>query len=295
MRPRRIVGAFVIAVAAASCGGRVRPTPAPTAGPPPQAEPPRPTAAATSPADRFAFLPGPAAYDVRTEATIEMTAGPTQERGRETVTTSARVDYEVTPGTRGVALKGQVTALAVQASSRITGGAPMSTADVRVRGTIDARGARLDVDGPTLGCATPEGAAQAAALAAARETVIHVPATIAVGTRWRDSASVATCRGPITGTASTSARYEVTGIDGNLVHVRRETTTTLRGGGFAGGKTVSVSGGGTGAAAIDLDAARGRLVRLDGESRTTVSVGLPDGARQFVQQTRTQVRRRDGA
>jgi hypothetical protein len=105
---------------------------------------------------------------------------------------------------------------------------------------------------------------------------------------------VTTCRGPIGTLVTTAARYEVTAIDGTRVRVRRDATMTMRGGGIAGGRSVTLSGDGTGSATIELDAARGRLARLDGETRTTVTVNLPDGPRQFNQQVRTRVAARDG-
>jgi hypothetical protein len=53
-----------------------------------------------------------------------------------------------------------------------------------------------------------------------------------------------------------------------------------------------VTGSGDGVATIELDAGAGRLTRIDGESHAMVTVALPDGARQFTQQVRTEVRSR---
>ncbi len=245
---------------------------------------------------RFALLPGAASYDVRTDATVEMTAGPAGERGRETVASAARVDYVLATASRTVTFNGQVAGLAVQSSQRIAGATPPQPAPtpVRFRGVADARTARVDADSPVLGCLSTEGAAQQAALAAARETVVPVPASLTVAARWRDSTTTLTCRGPVPATVTTVASYQVIAIDGTRVRLRRDVTTTVRGGGIAGGRSVTVSGAGVGSATIELDATVGRLTRLDGDVRTTITVTLPDGARQFVQQAATHVQARDG-
>jgi len=242
------------------------------------------------------FLPGAAAYDVRSESTVEMTTGPQAERGRERVTTTARVAYEITvprAGAGSTGISGQVDALAMDASSRIGGTpAPGGAAPIRFHGSVDARGVHLDPDAPTLGCALAGAVMQAAALSAARETLLRVPPNVAVATRWRDSVSTITCRGPVTTTVTTVARYEVTAIDGPTVHVRRDVTVRLRGQAIAGGRSVTVTGSGAGTATLELDVALGRLRRVDGETRTTVTVALPDGAREFAQQVHTEVRAR---
>ena len=96
--------------------------------------------------------------------------------------------------------------------------------------------------------------------------------------------------------ASEAAVLEWSQIDlaKGLMQVRRlkngtPATHTMRGGGIAGGRNVTLSGSGTGAATLELDATRGRLVRSDGETRSSVTVTLPDGPRQFAQQIRTRV------
>ncbi|AHG88678.1 hypothetical protein J421_1141 [Gemmatirosa kalamazoonensis] len=289
LRPGR---SLVIAGALAACGPRARPTrPTPTPAPTPEPAAPTPTAAPA--ATRFAYLGGSASYDVRSESSVEMTAGPDAERGRERATVTAQVTYELTPSARGpVAVRGQVDALSMDASSRIGGATPPPAEPVRFQGWIDGRGPRLDAQGAVFGCVGPAGTAQAAGIAAAREAALYVPAIVAVSAKWRDSATVVTCRGPVPTTVTTVARYEITAIDGARVQVRRETTLRMRGQAIAGGRSVSVTGTGEGTAAIELDATLGRLTRIDGDMRATVTVTLPDGARAFAQQIHTEVRRR---
>ena len=266
-----------------------RPTPAPTTPPPSTVTPPPSTSSAPV---RFAYAAGPAAYDVRTESTIELTGGPESERGRETVSSAARVSYVVAPSARGTTITGQVDGFAVEASARVSGGVADPPATVRFRGTVDARGATVERDGAAPGCAAPTGAAEASALARARETVVRLPSPVTTGARWRDSVVISTCRSQLPATVTTVATYQVTAVEGSTVRVRRQTTTTVRGQGIAGGRAVSMSGAGAEDATLELDAALGRLVRVDGEGRSTITVSLPDGSRQFDQRTKLTVRAR---
>jgi hypothetical protein len=259
-------------------------TPAPTTSAPAPAGSTGPTGSAAS--ARFAFAPGVAAYDVRTEATIELASGPESERGRESVTSTGRVTYTIAAAGRGLTIGGQIDGFAAQASSRVTGGASDPAVTVRFRGAIDARGAMVEREGPSPACATGTGAAESAAVAAARETVIRMPAALTVGARWRDSVVIAGCRSQLPTTSVVVARYEIMGIEGARVRLRRQSATSLRGQGIAGGRTVTLAGEGAEDATLEVDATRGRLVKVDGEGRATISVTLPDGARQFTQRTK---------
>lgn len=279
----------------AACGGGLTPTPAPSPAPtnrPATTTTSTPATPAATAATRFAYTVGTASYDVRTESSVELTSGPETERGKESITAAGQVTYAVTPNARGVAVAGEVQGFASQASARVNGGPADPPATVRFRGTVDARGVAVDRDGASSGCTTPMGAAEAAAITVARETIIGVPNPIAVGARWRDSSVVATCRSQLPATVTTVARYEITSIDGNRVKVRRQGTTSVRGQGIAGGRSVSLSGAGTDEITYEMDAERGRLVRGDGDSRSTITVSLPDGARQFTQRTTLAVRLR---
>src|SRR5689334_16715896 len=73
LRPGRLVALLALA----GCGPRVATAPPPAAPPTPTPEPATPAPTTTAPAaTRFAFLPGAASYDVRSESTVEMTSGP---------------------------------------------------------------------------------------------------------------------------------------------------------------------------------------------------------------------------
>jgi hypothetical protein len=228
---------------------------------------------------------------VRTEAEVEH-AGE-----RERVETTALVTLAVLPGTgagggRGVSAR--VDSLRVRASARVAGDAAGPTAapapPVAVRGTIGARGAvRLESEAGVAGCASPGGSAALTALGLAREVVPRVPATLTAGLRWRDTSSVAACAGPLPVAVQVVAAYEVEGAAGGVVRVRRRTTSTLHGQGFAGGQSVRVAGSGSAEALLLLDASRGALREASGEGRGTVSTTIGVATQTFEQRTRISV------
>ncbi len=258
----------------------------------PTPAPPRPSESA--PADglgagpwHFAWGAGAQRYLVRSEA--EVARGSERER----VESEAQVTLAVQPagsgGTR--AISGRVDSLRVRASERVAGtaAAPPSTS-VAVRGTIAARGAvRLESDAAAAGCASAAGAAAATALGLAREAVPRVPATLSVGARWADTTSVAGCAGPLPVTVRAVSAYEVEGAAGGAVRVRRRTTSTVRGQGFAGGQSVRVQGSGSAEALLLLDPVRGALREVTGEGRATFSTTVGAAAQTFEQRTRVRV------
>jgi hypothetical protein len=225
---------------------------------------------------------------VRTEAEVE-NAGE-----RERVETSAVVTLAVLPGpgaAGGRGVSARVDSLRVRASARVAGDAPApAVAPVTIRGTIGTRGApRLASDAAAAGCASPGGSAALTALGLAREVVPRVPATLTAGLRWRDSASVAGCAGPLPVAVQVVAAYEVEGAAGGVVRVRRRTTSTLRGHGFAGGQSVRVAGSGSAEALLLLDASRGALREASGEGRATLSTTVGTTVQTFGQRTRISV------
>jgi hypothetical protein len=251
-------------------------------------------------AGRFTYAPGTYHYEVRTDASVEL-AG---TRERESVGTVAHLAYTVARDARGVAIAGQVDSVAVQASARVAGDVTARpSAPVRFRGTVDptppragqtARGAALELVGGGPRCTLPEGAVQAAALAAAREAVVRVPASIAVGTQWRDSTTAPGCSGEIATAVTVVSRYEVVGqatVDGTpAARLRRETSVTVRGQGFARGQPVVVTGTGAGSGSVYVDAAGGRVLGGESETRSTVRVIVGrEPAREFAQHTKTRM------
>lgn len=293
--------AAALATLLAACAGRATPpsSPAPT----PRAPTPTPAPAPAPAADaatawRFAWSTTAQTFAVRTEADVERTDGggaSEQERVESLAQVTLAVQTAGTGGTRAVAAR--VDSLRVRASERVAGGAtpPAPATGIGLRGTISARGAvRLDAvnAGALGGCTTPAGAQAVTALAIARETLPRIPAALTLGARWTDTLTTASCAGPVPVAVQTVAAYEIEGRDGALLRVRRRTTSSLRGQGFAGGQAVRVTGTGTGDALLRLDPTRGALRDVGGEGRTTLTMTLGTTTQTFVQRTRLRVEAR---
>jgi hypothetical protein len=261
---------------------------------------------------RFARSAGAQVTDVRVEADVER-AAPDGRAETERVETSAIVSLLLARGAAGeITVSGRVDSLTVRAGARVRGSAPSTAGGgVRLRGALDARGtARLELEsvaGVDARCATPGRAESIVALALAHEGLPRVPAALAVGTRWRDTSTVAGCAGPVPLRVQTAATYEVLGAPdaaawqsvaslsagleaASVVRVRRQTVSTLRGQGFAASRFASVAGSGTGDGVLLLDAASGRLLSLDESAQSTFALTLVGEAPQrFTQRVRTRV------
>jgi hypothetical protein len=283
----------------AACAGRA-PSPAPAPAPTPRAPAPAATPAPAPATDaatawRFDWSTTAQHFVVRTEADVERSGGTAE---RERVESAAQVTLAIqTAGTGSArAVAARVDSLRVRTSERIAGGAASSPASgVGVRGTVSARGAvRLEVVNATAlgGCTTPAGAQAVVAVALARETLPRIPAALTVGARWRDTLATATCAGPVPVAVQSVAAYEVEGRDGALLRVRRRTTSTLRGQGFAGGQAVRVTGTGTADATLRLDPALGALRDVAGEGRTTMAMTIGTATHTFEQRARLRVEAR---
>ena len=247
----------------------------------------RPTASAW----RFAWAGGARQYDVVVEASVE-----DQGREQERVVTRSLVTTELEPTASGVAVRGSVDALAVEASERVTGGAAAEWEPVRFAGAIDARSVRVSAADPgaELRCGTPI----PSAVAVARETVPRIPAgTLTVGMRWQDSTVVTSCRSLVPTTARTLHSYEVVSAEfldsgAEVLRIRRRTITRTQGRGLARGRPTTVTGTADSDAALLVEPGAGRLVAIDADTRATLTVTLPEGARSFVQTGRVTVRGR---
>lgn len=295
-------------LSAAACASRPEPgsvpAPAPAPSPAPRtgdvARPGTTVAGVETRADRrptatswrFAWGTGARSYEVTVEAALEDAA-----REQERVVTRAIITSALETVGRGVAVRGTVDSLTVDASARVAGeSAAPAWEPVRFTGTSDSRGVRIEAADPgaELRCATPI----AAAVAMARAILPRVPAaTLSVGTRWQDSSSVESCRSLVPTTTRTVHRYEVVSAEytddgAEVLRVRRRSSTAVRGQGLARGRPTSVVGAGEGEATLLLAPTDGRLVAIDGETRTTLTVTLPEGARSFTQVAREAVRER---
>ncbi len=123
--------------------------------------------------------------------------------------------------------------------------------------------------------------------------MVAVPASLAIGSTWRDTAAVTTCRGEIPVTSHAVREYIVEGPDTvagvPAIRVRRLSTWTLGGSGTEGGQPVALSGTGRGTATLHLSPGLGALLSAIGTARVTLTVETPRGPVPFRQQVEQRI------
>jgi hypothetical protein len=145
---------------------------------------------------------------------------------------------------------------------------------------------------PDSACVAPD----APLIALARDVLVPLPFSVALGHAWQDTVRTTTCRAGIPVTTTAVRSYRVMGPserDGaQALAVSRATQITMTGQGTPRGQTVTVVGGGQGAGALFLDVAGGRY--LGGVDSSTVELTITNGmqTRRFVQQARQETRLR---
>lgn len=210
--------------------------------------PPRPQRAIARPTD-------PRSYVIESHARVDARA----DTLASSDTVAARLRLTVTP--RGAALDVSIEEYALIRS----GGAPFTLATpVRVLGRFDEHGG-LAFQGAGLDdCRAPT----ASIADATRDLWVRMPAEVAVGDVWRDSAHYVVCRDGVPLGATVVRDYRVTAIvdapDDESVTIARRTTVALRGEGLLRRDTVGVTARGTGDATLIWSARTGWLVEATG-------------------------------
>lgn len=286
--------------ALAGCASGPALTPAPSPTPVGAA----PTAAPRAARFRIPLVTGTAGYDVRVRTELERdSAGRTE---RDVVESSARVELMVRRDPRGF-LRGagrvdsfivrgngatmRTTAASAMASTSVA--APLFTS-VAIDAVLDSTQLRTIVRPPLANeCDRPE----AAAAGMARELLVRLPESIAVGDRWRDSLVTLVCRGGVPMTMRTIIESVVMGTsDGDrTLRLQRTLATTLQGTNRSPWRQVEISGEGRGTQTMQVSVERGTLTALDGEGSLIIRIrsgSLREAARmeQVTQKTSVSVR-----
>lgn len=227
-------------------------------------------------------------YTVSMRVQLERdSAGRTQREGAESAgTVTLTLQRDRRGGLRGT---GRVDGYTFRAGGALAGspvrtaGAPANDAplSVSLALALDTLAAQAVVQ-PALAneCDRPE----TAAASLARDLLVRVPDSVAVGDRWRDSLVSVVCRGGIPlvlRTTVESTLQEASMQDGiTVLDVRRALTSRLEGSAQSPWRTVTIGGEGRGTQRARFDAARGTLLELEGESMLIVRVtgGSPAGA-----------------
>lgn len=143
--------------------------------------------------------------------------------------------------------------------------------------------------------------AETSATALAREILLRVPRAVQVGARWVDSTIAFVCRSGVPIAVRTVNDYVVERIDSReknaMVHVRRAFIVRMDGKLASPWRPLEVSGVGSGAQQIVIDAVRGAVQSLNGAS--TITLQLTDRSRassartqRVVQQVELKIERR---
>ena len=167
---------------------------------------------------------------------------------------------------------GQVTGYRLTSPLAAT---PVSIDSVRFDAVLDGSALRVVSRPPLVNeCDQPE----TGALALARDLLWRVPATVAVGTTWRDSTVQLVCRAGIPLVVRAVHQYLVTGVsgsgDGVQLQLQRTDTTRLEGKGSSPWRALEVTGSGSGQYSAQLTARTGVLSQLRGE--TTLTLRMAD-------------------
>ena len=267
-----------------ACGPALVPTP-PAPAPRPTPVPNTPGPAARPVASGAARYTLPSAipvsrYSVSVRVQLERdSAGRVQREGAEsggTVTLTVRRDRR--GGLRGT---GRVDGYTLRAGGALagpairTGSMPATDAplSVNLALVLDTLAAQAVVQ-PALAneCDRPE----TAAAALARDLLVRVPDSVAVGDRWRDSLVSVVCRGgiPLVLRTTVESTLQEANTQGGVtvLEVRRSLASQLEGSSPSPWRPVTVAGEGRGTQRARFDAVRGTLLELEGESTLIVRV-----------------------
>lgn len=286
-----------------ACGPALVPAPPATtpSAPVPAATPSAPSAPVRAMRFSLPATSPSAEYSVRVRTTLERDSAGRSEQ--DVVESAARIQLALRRDARGsLRGTGRVDSFTVRASGAsvrsTTPGASATPAlplsNIQFDALLDSASVRTSVR-PSVAneCDNPE----VSAAALARDLLVRVPQSVAVGDTWRDSLVAFVCRGGVPITMRTTTVSVVTGTDDRdrTLRIRRTSDVRLEGSTRSPWRTVELSGEGRGAQQITLDVARGSIVELDGESTLTFRVAngsLRDASRvqRVVQKATVQVR-----
>ncbi|HEX6057414.1 MAG TPA: hypothetical protein VFZ11_00250 [Gemmatimonadaceae bacterium] len=219
----------------------------------------------------FAGLLGPAGLALQSDSAARAGAG------HLALTTPADVE------TQGVAPNRPPSALdAIGRDSATRAGTPRADA-----APLDSAGAFVERP-----CAAP----LSAPVALARDLLLLPPSQLAVGTTWSDSTVTTVCRGEVPVTTTAIRRFTVLGSarvgGGETVAIERTSAITIAGSAQLRGRTVAVSGTGTGRTTFYASVERGALLGADGSYETDLTIESGTRRQQFTQTASQRVRLR---
>ena len=271
------------------------PAPAATPGVPRAAEP-------TAPVRRgqLAYSAGTFAYDVTSEASIELVRDSSFVRAAplvDTLITTLALTYQIAGEGADRLVTGTIDSFTVHSTglvpeSREPPTLPIAFQATLLAGRVPAQFTARTTPAVDTTCAAPD----APALSLARDVLVPLPLAATPGQSWEDTVTTTVCRATLPVTTRAVRSYRVVGPgthDGEpALEVARTTHITMTGQGMPRGQTVTVAGAGQGAAALFLDAAGSRY--LGGRDSSTLELTISNGAqtRRFLQHVRQETRLR---
>lgn len=271
---RWAVGAAGVLLAGGGCAPPSSPVPRSAPAPATEAQPVTPPRAERA-AARFDWSAGASRYRVASRTLVRV-AGDSVGAGTDSVQVRATVTLAVADGGLVHVVAGTISEAAIETGGRMRPPGPVPLVPVpravSFAGEVGPSVAHVPI--PAAAAANCAGS-EAGLVALAREVLPLVPATMAVGDRWRDSVVTVVCRSGVQLTTVARHEYEVAGLatdpgGAQIAELRRRTAYAASGTGTQTGRPVAVTGSGSGSAELRLDLARGRLLALAGQSVLTL-------------------------
>jgi len=254
---RRAIGWCFVGYLAAACTASTVPSAdAPTPSPAlPNPVPVPPTAGSWT----FNYAPGAISYQISRTAAIESQSDSGSHREISANTTHELVTLEPLGDTIHFTAAVDVFSNTTQGA---IGPAQVTQLPVQLSGTFSGDSLRLSSDSTTEKC-NPVSSALSADL---HNLLVHFPAPLSQGSRWRDSVEMKTCEGMLPTTARITRSFIVSGeatYQGQLVlMVQRSDTVQAHGEGAQQQHSIVLDAKGTGNAIYYVSPADGRIVRV---------------------------------
>lgn len=247
---------FVAYIAAACARSAVPSAGVPTPSPPlPNPVPLPPTAGSWT----FNYAPGSISYQISRSAAIESQSDSGSHREISANTTHELVTLEQLGDTIHFTAAVDVFSSATQGA---IGSAQVTQLPVQLSGTFSADSLRLSSDNTTEKC-NPVSSALSADL---HNLLVHFPAPLSQGSRWRDSVELKACEGMLPTIARITRSFvlsgEATYQGQQVLMVQRSDTVQAHGEGAQQQHSLVLDARGTGNAVYYVSPADGRIVRI---------------------------------
>lgn len=229
------------------------------------------------------YAPGSWRYTLRSDATVTLAT--------DTTATGVPVHnvthYTIALDSAGTELRltGSVDSATVLTEGRIPQPQGQNAAGTRFSAQLAPEG-RLSGLTSTPAAACPSGTDPT--VAAVQTLFTTLPPELTIGSQWRDTVSVVTCRGDVPITTTTVRDYQVRTVTTwrgqPALEVVRTGTIAIHGGKDApADRGMSVTGSGTSSMTMEVEPRTGMLLEASGESHSTFTVGTSRSSFLFKQ------------